>query len=451
LTRLETDGQPPEPSNPALASAVATRRAKVSTVRRAGDTGAIRVDAVQFGISAQITDGAFCNLRYRREFGVAAQAIVNGGGDEAGRSREERAGITVFVSAFPTAVEPEDGGSGLAEAVAGKEDVHQERSAAAGAIGDVREGGHDDRNKMAARTVHVLNGEEGFMIPRVLAVSGLMILLSGVAVSQSGSELAMVPLVVPADKLPEFDVADIQVSKTGGRPNAQFLPGGRVELRSLPMKFMILAAWGFENDEGRVTGGPTWMNSEAFDIVAKAPHESSIASLRLMLRSALIKRFGLESHIEEKVMPVYVLTKGKGDLKMTPSTTQAKVDCKRGLEEGVIKMTCHNMTMDELANGLRSIAPAYFDKPVVNLTELTGAYDFQMSWTPRGLLMGTAGRGGDGGAGGAGGEINVSEQTAGGITAFDSVAKYLGLKLESSKHAMPVIVVDKVNRTPTEN
>jgi uncharacterized protein (TIGR03435 family) len=291
------------------------------------------------------------------------------------------------------------------------------------------------------------------MIHRAFICAGLMAMLSVAAFGQKGSELSAVPLAIPNDKLPEFDVADIQPSKGDGRPNAQFLAGGRVELRSLPMKFMILAAWGFENDEGRVTGGPGWMNSESFDIVAKAPHDSTLASLRLMLRSLLIKRFGLETHIEDRTMSVYALSIGKGELKIKRSATEAALDCQRSNENGVITMACHNMTMDELANGVRSMAPAYIDKPVVNLTELKGPYDFKFGWTPRGMLMGTGGerKGADGAASAERSGIDVSDPTAGGLTVFEAVAKQLGLKLESAKHAIPVIVVDKVNRTATEN
>jgi uncharacterized protein (TIGR03435 family) len=287
------------------------------------------------------------------------------------------------------------------------------------------------------------------MIDRaILSCAALTLLLSSAAFSQAGSELTVVPLVVPNDKLPEFDVADIQPSKTPGPPRAQFLPGGRVDFHSLPMKFMILAAWGFENDEPRVTGGPGWMGSEAFDIVAKAPHDSTIPQLRLMLRSLLVKRFGLESHIEDRVLPVYALTPGKGELKIKPSAKEAPLECKRSNDNGVITADCHNVTMDEFAQGLRGMAPAYIDKPVLNLTELKGPYDFKLGWTPRGLLLGTN----NGAASAAEGKsIDVSEPTAGGLSVFDAVAKYMGLKLESTKHAIPIIVVDKVNRTPTEN
>ncbi len=193
------------------------------------------------------------------------------------------------------------------------------------------------------------------------------------------------------DKLPEFEVADIQLTKdTVGQPRAQFLPGGRVQFQALPMKFMVLAA----------------------------------------------------------------LVKGKGDLKIKPSAKEGALDCNRSNEDGVIMVTCRNMTMEELANGVRGMAPAYIDKPVVNLTELKGAYDFKFGWTPRGQLLGTAGgRGGaaDGAARPDGGVLNASEPTAGGMTVFESMGKQLGLRLESTRHAIPIVVVDKVNRTATEN
>src|SRR5579863_1439713 len=127
------------------------------------------------------------------------------------------------------------------------------------------------------------------MLRFILTSCAALVLCAGAAFSQGRGELSAVPLVVPADKLPEFDVADIQPSKEGGQPNARFLPGGQIRFTSLPMKFMILAAWGWENDEGRITGGPAWMSSEQFNIVAKAPPDANIDTLRLMVRAILVK------------------------------------------------------------------------------------------------------------------------------------------------------------------
>lgn len=285
------------------------------------------------------------------------------------------------------------------------------------------------------------------MLKRVLPGAGLLLLSLHAAFPQTGSEFTVVPAVVEPDKLPEFDVADIQESKDNSQPRARFMPGGKVEFQSLPMKFMILAAWGYENDEDRITGGPSWMSSQKFDIVAKAPHDASIPTLRLMLRSLLIKRFGLESHMEDKVLPIYALTKGKGEPKITPAAKEATVGCQRSLDNGVITMSCHKLSMDDLANGLRGAAPAYIDRPVLNLTELTGSYDFQLVWTPRGLMNSGRGSAADGSGPPVGGAIGAADPT--GMTVFDAINKNLGLKLEPAKHAIAVIVVDRVNRSAT--
>jgi uncharacterized protein (TIGR03435 family) len=290
---------------------------------------------------------------------------------------------------------------------------------------------------------------------KLSTAAGLSVLFSSLALSQPpqnpGGEMKSVPAMIPLDKLPEFEVADIRANKESGQPRAQFRPGGRLDFQGLPIKFMVMAAWGYENDESRVTGGPGWVGTEKYDIVAKAPPNSSIADLRLMLRSVLMKRFGLEIHVEDKMLSVYLLEKGKGEPKLTPSKTEGRADCSRSNEDGLITAKCHNMTMDELANGLPGMAPAYFDKPVVNLTGIDGTYDFAFSWSPRGLLLGTNGGGGAATAPKADGAILTQSTPGGGMTVFEGIDKGIGLRLNSAKHGIPIIVIDKVNRTPTEN
>ncbi len=279
----------------------------------------------------------------------------------------------------------------------------------------------------------------------MVRAAAVLFLLTAAAFGQSRGRFSAVPLFVPADQLPEFDVADIQPSRDGGQPRAQFLPGGRIQFSSVPLKFMILAAWGWEDNEARVTGGPSWINSDPFHIVAKAPPDSTIDQLRLMLRNLLIRRFGLESHIEDKVLPVYALTRGKGEPKLARSAGLGKAACPASVENNILTANCQNITMDELATALRGIAPAYIDRPVVNLTGLNGLFEFKLSWTARDALLGTNGAHPDSSTVPA-----VSEPTAGGRTIFESVEKNLGLRLEATKHAIPVLAVDKIQRTPTE-
>lgn len=92
-------------------------------------------------------------------------------------------------------------------------------------------------------------------------------------------------------------------------------------------------------------------------------------------------------------------------------------------------VTCHNVTMATLAQQLRFMANAYIDHNVVDKTGLEGTWDFTVRWTALGLLP---------------------QAGADGVTIFDAVDK-LGLKLEPQQVPSPVIVVDHVNRKPTDN
>jgi uncharacterized protein (TIGR03435 family) len=160
-------------------------------------------------------------------------------------------------------------------------------------------------------------------------------------------------------------------------------------MKYISMQELVTIAWGMRDDY--VTGGPAWLNSEHYDIVAKARDATPVSELRLMLQSLLMERFRLQVHMEKKPMPVYAMVVGK-KVKLQESTAPAneKPSCKvQGVQErtdGQIlrSFICKKMTMALLAERLPNVAPAYFDRPVVDLTELKGDYDFALAWTPRG-------------------------------------------------------------------
>lgn len=270
---------------------------------------------------------------------------------------------------------------------------------------------------------------------RVLTSAGLAALFSGFALAQ------------PATTPLSFEVADVQVSKPGGKPNGDFLPGGKLLLQYLTMKEMITAAWDLRDDY--VTGGPAWLNSEHYDIVAKAAATTPEKDLRLMLQNLLIERFKLEIHHDKKVMPVYALVAGKkgARLKEPAADDAVKPSCKiqtpQQRTDGLILRTfaCKKTGMDELTNMLPRIAAAYIDLPVVNLTELKGSYDFTLEWTPRRGVRGAAGPAGD--------APTAPDPDA--LTIFDAVQSQLGLKLEQRKVPMDIVVIDKVERVPIDN
>jgi len=244
-------------------------------------------------------------------------------------------------------------------------------------------------------------------------------------------------------------VADVQISKPGGKPNVDYLPGGKVILQYVTMKDMVMGAWKLPSDY--VTGGPAWLNSEHYDIVAKAHTtrtDTEDDELKAMLQTLLKERFRLEVHFEKKPMPVYALVAGKKvKLQTSAAGANEKPDCKyqapQQRNDGQVLRTfaCKKVSMQMLAAELRSMAPAYIDRPVVDLTDLKGDFDFTLAWTPRGRNAPVPPRNSD--------APTVSEPD--GVTVFDALQSQLGLKLEQRKHPMDVLVIDRVERVPTEN
>jgi uncharacterized protein (TIGR03435 family) len=156
-----------------------------------------------------------------------------------------------------------------------------------------------------------------------------------------------------------------------------------------------------------------------------------------MLQNLLADRFGLTVHKDNKQMPAYVLTVGKGAPKLKPGS--GPMGCQGQPPSGppapgVVPnnvVSCHNMTMVALADQLHLMANGYVgDHPVADATKLEGAWDFDLMWTPRGALTAPG---------------------SDGISIFDAVDKQLGLKLDLQTISMPVVVVDKVNQKPTAN
>ena len=118
----------------------------------------------------------------------------------------------------------------------------------------------------------------------------------------------------PADK---FEVAAIHPSDPGSRGQImQFLPGGGLSVSGTPIRTLILLAWQLPAE--RVTGGPKWIDSDLYDIRAKAPagSASSMDAERPRIQALLADRFQLKVHRETKTSPVYLLTIVKGGVKM---------------------------------------------------------------------------------------------------------------------------------------
>jgi uncharacterized protein (TIGR03435 family) len=258
----------------------------------------------------------------------------------------------------------------------------------------------------------------------------------------------------------EFDAAVVKASKPN-QQGAQFRPraGGQLEITNAPLKLMIGAGWGFENDQDRVVGAPKWVDSDKFDVIAKTsefPVDSPppIDSVRIMLRNLLIDRFKLAAHLEDRDVPVFLLRVSKGGVKMKPADPQSRSNCKAtpGTVNGglVINLACTNTSAAQLTEQMRQIngGGGYLDHPAVDVTGLKGGYDFTLAWSPRG-------GGGDGArkapGAGDGSAASTASDPSGGITLFDALERELGLHLEAGKHPMQVLVVDKIDHLAADN
>ena len=134
---------------------------------------------------------------------------------------------------------------------------------------------------------------------RWIRVLELAVLLSGAAFAQS------------AETQPVFEVADVHVSPHGTNQYMRggVMRGGRYELRTASMLDLVGTAYGVDAD--KVIGGPPWLDTDRFDVIAKAPPNTSPEAMILMLRALLKDRFKLAVHDDRRPMPVYALTVGK--------------------------------------------------------------------------------------------------------------------------------------------
>jgi len=241
---------------------------------------------------------------------------------------------------------------------------------------------------------------------------------------------------------PKFELADVHSSKTS-RSTAQNFGGvlraGKYVNRDVTMLALIQAAYKVKEDA--IVGGPGWVASDLFDIVAKVPEGTTMAEANQMLQSLLADRFKLVVKQETHPVPRYVLTVGKGGSKLKPASASGQgcqpvpqPNAGRGGDSGFMQnivIECHNLTGAEIADNLYRIAgPGYFDHELIDETKLNASFDFKLEWTA---------------------PVALVAKGAEGISIFDAVDKQLGLKLERKDVPMPSLVIESVNRKPTAN
>jgi uncharacterized protein (TIGR03435 family) len=216
-----------------------------------------------------------------------------------------------------------------------------------------------------------------------------------------------------------------------------------ISFRGVPMNMLIRESFGVEDD--RILGEPAWVKNR-YDVEAKVDAEDApklmnlkIDQRRAMLLPLLQDRFNLKYHHETRELPIYALVVAKGGVKMKPGAPDNPKPAVMMNGRGNIKSTGTTIMLSHILS--RELGRSVVDK-----TGLTGNYNYTLQWTPDDVGMPMGGGGGGDAAPGKG----DPSSDAGGPSLFTALEEQLGLKLEATKSAVDVIVIDHID-LPSEN
>lgn len=264
---------------------------------------------------------------------------------------------------------------------------------------------------------------------------------------------------------PKFEVAsikpapDLQTAMSAGHMGIK-IDAARVDIGYWSIRQLILRAYGLPSYQ---LSGPDWMNNFRFDVAAKFPEGANPHQLPQMLQWLLAERFGLVVHGETRDMPAFALVVGKGGPKMKPGEPDAGIPAEATRIEKVgrtldnlwsydktygltaFSMAGGNMHLEFKKLPMDALAQILADRvgaPVFDMTGLEGNYQATLDLPPSFLALNTAA--------GAGQNALTMASDPPGSSVF-SMVKRLGLELEPRKAPITVLVVDRVERVPTEN
>jgi uncharacterized protein (TIGR03435 family) len=283
---------------------------------------------------------------------------------------------------------------------------------------------------------------------------------------------------LPQNDPPSFEAASVKPSEQGRRGLGPLRGGpgtsspGQLS-GSASLKALLMRAYSLKEYQ---ISGPAWIDAERYEIVAKISTGATRPQVSLMLQALLAERFGLAVHRETREVAIYVLVAGKGGPKLKasdPNATAAEADTPFspkftkgadgfpdmasgqeiprsyevvfGGSDGLLyKLWARRETMEQLADRLS----AQLNRPVVDLTELENQYDFALKWTME-----------NGGTGvprtsSPPDEIDMHSGpilTDGSLSIFAALQEQLGLKLESRRGPLEMLIVDKADKVPSGN
>ncbi len=269
-------------------------------------------------------------------------------------------------------------------------------------------------------------------------------------------------LIPPQPDL-EFEVATIKPAAEN-EPKQQFRPtASQLTYGNYSLQELLTTAWDLPT--GAMLGNaPPWLNQVRYTILVKLPPDIDGRSyyqdrdlFHRMLQQLLVDRFQIKYHWGEQTQDGYVLL--ADNPKMKKADPNSRTSCNIGPVAGEKDVTttpdspfdnefhCQNVTMDQFADLLQSLARSEIRNRVPNKTVLAGSYDFTLFYTrtPK-LLTETAAA-----ADAAKQAGDATAEPVAGVSVEDAFRKQLGLRLEKQPLTLPALVLDHIEQTPTEN
>lgn len=229
-----------------------------------------------------------------------------------------------------------------------------------------------------------------------------------------------------AQSAQEFEVAVIRPSRADPSAGTGFnvFEGGRLRITNEPVKLLIRAAFRIQN--AQIAGGPGWLDTDRYDIEAKTGHPEKIEPDQMgpLLQSLLTERFNLKFHMETRELPVFALVVAKNEaggrkLKRQVKDESTAMNTHGG--KGKSQLVATAVSMAALANYVGN----RLGRIVLDRTGLSESYDFVLEWAPDG-----------------------SDSSAPSLVT--ALREQLGLRLESQKGPVQVLVIDSLEK-PSEN
>jgi uncharacterized protein (TIGR03435 family) len=245
-------------------------------------------------------------------------------------------------------------------------------------------------------------------------------------------KLPLLVLVILAScraQTPAFEVASVKLNPApGGRIRRD---PGRLDITGMTLKGLVRYAYDVRDIQ--ISGGPAWFDSDHWDIAATAGREVTDDERKKMLQALLTERFHMTIHRDTKDLPVYALVIAKNGLKLKLNTEEKPERVMLSVKSGLFTMMGEGVTASKFAEVLFG----QVKRIVVDRTGIEGKFDYKLEWVPDSANMPSIN----------GAKMEASTE---GASIFTAVQEQLGLKLESTKAPVEILVIDRAEKA-TEN